>query len=573
MLNDFHPSIHFSTFSPEQPVAALPSAFDQEPVVKKVAIVALGIMESVKENRMVNSLTSLSAKAWEIDDLSLSATSRDPFALTVKGRPVEAGDGDRDPYALSNESPSETDSYVDDYQSELSDDYQSELTDENSTEDTHEYDDRLEDIQDQSPPARTSEYDDELLDLGRDTPAPAQGGEDDHQTDSSRSTSSLLTTSDPDQVIEKAITELRQSSVDSAGTAPVYQYISTDLDKQVEELIGADVSAEIKSFIASEGMLYSEWAKQHGQSIALKLQGRCVIFTASGKVYAELDKLGEGIFKTTIKVVLIASSQMEHIGEKLKIRAFSLTKQEAVPDPNSVLAEKKLNLYLKRCSETHTMSHVNVVKKVSSVNLLQVGMMNEVCEGNIDSLLAEKKLTFKERLSIALQMAFAVRQLHDVNVVHRDVKADNFLFYRDENNQIKIKITDFGTSSRLTRSERYFAKAFFYRTAPPNKPNQFRKAFDIFQLGIALCQAIVGFSLKEWNTQQDLEIKALRINNPQADERELFRLWKLDPELWHGLSLIADESLRDMLKRMVHTDPKQRPTIEEVIEFFEHFQE
>jgi serine/threonine protein kinase len=110
-----------------------------------------------------------------------------------------------------------------------------------------------------------------------------------------------------------------------------------------------------------------------------------------------------------------------------------------------------MNLYIKKQSKIHDLPNVNVVKSIHVVNENQIGTMSEMCDGNVNELLLNQELSEKEKLTIIMQMAKGVEQLHRIHVVHRDIKVDNFLYKKDVPGRIRIKIADFGMSSRIKK--------------------------------------------------------------------------------------------------------------------------
>ena len=78
---------------------------------------------------------------------------------------------------------------------------------------------------------------------------------------------------------------------------------------------------------------------------------------------------------------------------------------------------------------------------------------SEYCEnGNFAEWLKSRTvpLTKKEMYKWILNMALAIKQVHDCNIVHMDIKPDNFLVKADNT----IKLGDFGLSVDLNETKR-----------------------------------------------------------------------------------------------------------------------
>lgn len=362
-----------------------------------------------------------------------------------------------------------------------------------------------------------------------------------------------------------------------------YTYSSSEdkifkkLNDQLKLLIGEPqyqaIITYIKQFgfdLMSKALKTKKTQEEHIQDI-----DREIFFIPSGKIYLRGRQLGKGGSKTTYEVVLIGATSLELIAkDELKMRAFSLSKTGMAQTSQY---EIFLNLYLKEKSKSHDLSHVNIVKSVYPVNEDQIGIMAEVYDGNVDQLLGSSKLTEETILNIVFQMAKAVGQLHQIDVVHRDLTVDNFLYQLDGQNKIGIiKITDFGASSRTAEDARANGGRFFVPWVDPawyDKSTlsevKFFKASDIYQLGMTFCQILAGYSFVEWIQLQKEEKDSLPKNCLDPNNPDRLYNWKMHPELWAGLAMIKSEKMRKMVRQMVDPDLNQRPTIEQVIAFLE----
>lgn len=71
------------------------------------------------------------------------------------------------------------------------------------------------------------------------------------------------------------------------------------------------------------------------------------------------------------------------------------------------------------------------------------GMLLEMCEMDLFNLIRDKKSLPKDQ--IALELLAIVRQLHEANILHGDLKAENVLWSEEE----KVKVTDFEKSKEV----------------------------------------------------------------------------------------------------------------------------
>lgn len=365
------------------------------------------------------------------------------------------------------------------------------------------------------------------------------------------------------------------------------------LDKEIQSLVGDKAAETVIDYIDKQATLYFQEALQSGKSQEIYIdQDKKLIFTPSGKVYASIQKLGTGSFKATYKVALIAAKEMEAIAnDQLKIRAFSIT-LKGLKDINKN-TEIMINQYLKGLSKTHDLSHVISIKSVRVINGNRVGIMSESCAGDIDRMISSRKekqlaLTEQEKINILTQMAKGVKQLHEVKVVHRDIKPNNFLYKIDADGKLMVKIADFGTSSLTEKSKRTSLEEFFLFSSDPawheskkkkvSLEAEFSPAWDVYQLGLTMCQILNGYTMKEW---EDLQKKEMDVLQPaitdegasaevkREDRIEKVNQWKLQPDKWAGISTIEDPAIRKFVRQMVDPNPAKRPAMDAVLNFFE----
>jgi serine/threonine-protein kinase len=133
------------------------------------------------------------------------------------------------------------------------------------------------------------------------------------------------------------------------------------------------------------------------------------------------------------------------------------------------------------------------------VNIYDVGsedglhyIVMEYVEGITLKTYIEKKgqLTFKESVSIAIQVSRGIEAAHNKNIIHRDIKPQNIIISTEG----KVKVTDFGiakAASANTISSDVMGSVHYA------SPEQARNGFvdnrsDIYSLGIVMYEMVTG---------------------------------------------------------------------------------
>jgi serine/threonine protein kinase len=418
---------------------------------------------------------------------------------------------------------------------------------------------------------------------------------------------------DSEEVIDKTSslyieTEPQISSSSSSSNIQVHQFTSQtgefkfysyqinplkkeSLSPEARDLkiLQTSLSAKVLSFLKNQGSTYLSKASETGKRVIEKFDQHLFLFTPSGKVYLTIDELGSGAFKTTYKSILIAACIFDQLSTELKFRAFSLTKKKQLLQlaGDEILKALKNETEINQLLKEYDLSNVSIPKSVF-VTDQGIGVTTEVCNGNINELLEFEiyKFPLADRYFIAAEMALGTAQLHSVGIVHRDLKPDNFLFIRDKKGKIiKVKVTDFGLSSRLAEDKRYLSGHFPFAFVDPNwhgptyaNASQFLTESDIYQLGVTLYallteqsqQALmIYFNEEAKKFKENEESKTLDANVNQKDQSyQWMKKFKEHPEQWEKMDTIQDSEVKEFLLRMLSPDSSKRPTAQEVADFF-----
>lgn len=138
------------------------------------------------------------------------------------------------------------------------------------------------------------------------------------------------------------------------------------------------------------------------------------------------------------------------------------------------------------------LNHPSIVKLLDNFNAKgKMCFVMEYCSGGeLKHHLYEKgPLPEDECYSIILQIVEAVRQCHNSNIIHRDLKLENILF--SDATHSRIKIVDFGIAGMFVRaglgskgnagSLRYMAPEILNESGTSSTP-----ALDIWSIGVII---------------------------------------------------------------------------------------
>lgn len=194
--------------------------------------------------------------------------------------------------------------------------------------------------------------------------------------------------------------------------------------------------------------------------------------------YEILEKIGAGGMSDVYK----AKDQV--LGRFVAVKVL---KQEFTEDVNFV------SKFHAEAQAAAGLQHPNIV------NIYDVGseehmhfIVMEYVEGITLKTYIEKKgqLSYKEAISIAIQVARGIEAAHNNDIVHRDIKPQNIMI----SNEGKVKVTDFGiaraASSKTLHSDVMGSVHY-------SSPEQARNGFvdgksDIYSLGIVMYEMVTG---------------------------------------------------------------------------------
>lgn len=159
------------------------------------------------------------------------------------------------------------------------------------------------------------------------------------------------------------------------------------------------------------------------------------------------------------------------------------------------------------------------------VNVYDVGeegeihyIVMELVEGITLKKYIEKKarLTYKEAVSIAIQVSLGIEAAHGNHIIHRDIKPQNIIISRDG----KVKVTDFGIAKAATSNT---ITSNVMGSVHYTSPEQARGGYsdeksDIYSLGISMFEMLTGRVPFNGETTVAIAIKHIQEAMPSCRE-------------------------------------------------------
>ncbi|KAL4505766.1 hypothetical protein ABPG73_004651, partial [Tetrahymena malaccensis] len=176
----------------------------------------------------------------------------------------------------------------------------------------------------------------------------------------------------------------------------------------------------------------------------------------------------------------------------------------------------------------------------------------------------EGEFNDEKKLIIAQQVIDCVNYIHWFNIIHRDIKPDNFLVCLD-GNQPEIKLCDFGLSAQLGNQESieildgvgnfaYMAPEIL--TKKENENKIYSKKSDSYSVGLILC---LLDNYLELYKKEGITFTNLTLNKfDQPFEKQKINI-KKNTEIFKFIKLLVvwDRFNRSTLSDIVETNPKK----------------
>lgn len=210
------------------------------------------------------------------------------------------------------------------------------------------------------------------------------------------------------------------------------------------------------------------------------------------------------------------------------------------------------DMFKNEVSMLQSFNHENVVRFLEffeDKHFLYAVM--EKCDGGelFTKIVRQKKFNEENASMLARQMLTAIEYVHGLKIVHRDIKAENFLFKQKEDPS-SLLLIDFGMATKLDSDKQLTQLCGSpHYVAPELIRRQYRFQVDMWALGVMIYLMLFGKYPFEAQDQKTIVQQIL----------------KTEPDYAKG-SVAPSAGAVDFMKKLLVKNPEKRMTAREALQ-------
>jgi len=255
-------------------------------------------------------------------------------------------------------------------------------------------------------------------------------------------------------------------------------------------------------------------------------------------------------------------------GKKLGQGSYATVKEAIEIETGKKFAAKVINKEFMAGKEMFFINELNILKKVSMAhpNLVTLHsyfetplnwyLIMDLCEGGELFERLYQKGTFyeKDAIHVIKQVLEGIAYLHDNNIVHRDIKAENIMF-RTKAEDSEIVIADFGLSRFINSDSDRMLQTVCgtqgYMAPEIILHKGHGKPVDMWAIGVLTFIILSGYCPFSGETVAEENNNIVHCN------------YEFEPEdFWTGIS----DNAKDFIRKLLVLDPEKRMTAHEALQ-------
>jgi len=201
-------------------------------------------------------------------------------------------------------------------------------------------------------------------------------------------------------------------------------------------------------------------------------------------------------------------------------------------------------------------------------------------KGSLSTHIKKKAKFSKEQIiKLALDTSSTIQALHSKNLIYGDFHPGNILLQSKTSKSVEVVLTDFGETRDIETAKNAFPQAVSRRNPPELLVQPLeeidRYLTDVYGIGLVLYYLVwkKDFPWSGLITKEGFKNLSQREKN--AHYSKVVSLYEEDKKQKIGslenLPLSSFEEFQVTIFQMIHYDPKERPSVDEIVEKFRSF--
>jgi len=273
---------------------------------------------------------------------------------------------------------------------------------------------------------------------------------------------------------------------------------------------------------------------------------RSAVGTVNGR-YHRLPRKLEDDYKRTGKILGMGYSGQVLLAEgrdTAKLCAVKAFKLRGIPKAKKATLESEAEIFL-------SMDHPHVVRLLDCYECEEfLNLVMECMTGGelLKRVVSKKRFSEKDAVTTTWQMLLAISYIHSHNIVHRDIKLENFLYESEDSDHLKL--IDFGFSRILSPNIKlHLSCGTLAYIAPEVLRGSYTNQCDMWSLGVSVFILLLGYMPFQGNAEKlQMNIKLGKFAKKKKQ--------------WDSIS----SSAQDFIDKLMVVDPNDRLTAKQALQ-------